>query len=76
MESLTQCLGAPSTVHDRFQQWVKAGVFQHLWESGLLQLHVERKLNWEFQSLDGCSTKAPLGGEAVGANPTDRQKAG
>ena len=75
-KALPQCLGAASTVHDRFEQWVKAGVFQHLWESGLLQLHVERKLNWEFQSLDGCSTKAPLGGEAVGANPTDRAKGG
>lgn len=75
-KALPRCLGAASTVHDRFQQWVKAGVFYRLWESGLLQLHVEDALNWEFQSIDGCQTKAPLGGEAVGANPTDRAKGG
>lgn len=75
-KALPHSLGAASTVHDRFQQWVKAGVFGRLWESGLLQLHVEGGLDWEFQSLDGCQPKAPLGGEAVGANPTDRAKGG
>ena len=33
-------------------------------------------LDFEWQSLDGCLTKAPLGGEATGANPTDRGKRG
>jgi putative transposase len=75
-KALPRCLGAASTVHDRFQQWVEAGVFYRLWESGLMQLHVEDALNWEFQSIDGCQTKAPLGGEAVGPNPTDRAKGG
>ena len=42
----------------------------------MLQLHIEDKLDWEYQSLDGCQTKAPLGGEVVGANPTDRGKGG
>jgi putative transposase len=75
-KALTRSLGAASTVHDRFQQWVKAGVFGRLWESGLIELHVEGLLDREFQSIDGCQTKAPLGGEAVGANPTDRAKSG
>ena len=74
--ALRRSLGAASTVHDRFQQWVKAGVFYRLWESGLLQLHVEGVPDWQFQSIDGCQTKAPLGGEAAGANPTDRAKGG
>lgn len=51
-------------------------MFRQLWESGLMQLHVEDKLDWEYQFIDGCQTKAPLGGEATGANPTDRAKAG
>ena len=63
-------------MHDRFQQWVAAGVLRRLWESGLLQLHIEDKLDWQYQSIDGCQTKAPLGGEVVGANPTDRGKGG
>ncbi len=41
-----------------------------------MQLHVEDALDWEFQCMDGCQTKAPLAGEAVGANPTDRAKGG
>ncbi len=75
-KALPRCLGAASTVHDRFQLWRKAGVFRLLWELGILQLQVEGGLDWEFQSLDGCQTKAPLGGETTGANPTDRGKEG
>jgi putative transposase len=75
-KALPACLGAASTVHDRFQYWVQHGVWQRLWESGLMQLHVEDALDWEYQCIDGCQTKAPLGGEAVGANPTDRAKGG
>src|SRR5215207_8945595 len=58
-KALPRSLGAASTVHDRFQQWVKAGVFYRLWQSGLIQLDVEGALDWEFQSIDGCQTKAP-----------------
>lgn len=75
-KALPRCLGAPSTVHDRFQQWEKAGVFRRLWESGIVQLHTEGILDWSFQSIDGAMTKAPLGQDATGANPTDRGKKG
>ena len=75
-KALPRCLGAASTAHDRFRQWVRAGVFEQLWQLGLLELHLEGRLNWEFQALDGCQTKAPLGGEATGKNPTDRGKLG
>lgn len=33
-------------------------------------------LNWEWQAMDGAMTKAPLGGEKTGRNPTDRGKSG
>lgn len=29
-KALPRCLGAASTVHDRFQSWVEAGVFEEL----------------------------------------------
>ena len=74
--ALPRCLGASSPVHDRHQQWVEAGVFERLWEHGLLQLNVEGQLDWSFESIDGCSTKAPPGGEQTGPNPTDRGKSG
>src|SRR4029077_3243756 len=55
-----------STAHDRFQEWGKAGVFETTWEAGLLAYHEWRGLDWSWQSMDGCLTKAPLGGEKDG----------
>jgi len=55
-----------STAHDRFQEWVAAGVFQEMWERGLLAYDDWKGLDWAWLSLDGCMTKAPLGGEKDG----------
>jgi transposase len=51
-----------STAHDRFQRWVKAGVFLKFWEAGLLEYDFFEGIDWRWLSLDGCMTKAPLGG--------------
>lgn len=73
-KAIPRCLGAASTVHDRFQEWTLAGVFAELWATGLVEFDASVGLDWTWQSLDGCMTKAPLGGEATGPNPTDRGK--
>jgi len=65
-----------STAHDRFQEWVAAGVFLEMWESGLLAWDEFKGIDWSWLSMDGCITKAPLGGEKTGKNPTDRAKGG
>lgn len=75
-KALPRSLGAPSTVHDRFQQWRASGVFERLWATGLIEFDASVGLEMTWQSLDGCMTKAPLGGEHTGANPTDRAKRG
>ena len=62
-KALPPILGASSTVHDRFQEWVKAEVFHQIWAKGLLKCDELKKLDWEWQSMDGAMTKAPLGGE-------------
>lgn len=62
-KALPRCLGAASTVHDRFQEWERAGVFQALWRAGLLEYDDKVGLDWEWQSMDGGMTKAPLGGK-------------
>ena len=62
-KAIPRCLGAPSTVHDRFQEWRKAGVFQRLWKMGLMEYDAEKRLDWKWQSMDGAITKAPLGGK-------------
>jgi putative transposase len=75
---LTRCYGAPSTVHDRFQEWREDGLFERMWQAGLLYYDTEKGLEWEWewQSIDGAMTKAPLVGAGTGAIPTDRDKKG
>lgn len=65
-----------STAHDRFQQWVQAGIFLKLWQAGLEQVEELRGIDWDWLCMDGAMTKAPLGGEKTGPNPTDRGKSG
>jgi len=54
--------GAPSTVQDRYQFWRQAGVFERLWQAGLLEYDALQGIDWEWQAMDGAMTKAPLGG--------------
>jgi putative transposase len=74
--ALPRCYGAATTAHDRFQEWAHAGVFEELWRHALLEYDETVGLRWTWQSMDGAMTKAPLGGEATGPNPTDRAKRG
>ena len=74
--ALPRSLGASSTVHDRFQEWRKAGIFKHMWIDGLLEYNKKIGIEWEWQAMDGVITKSPLGGKNTGPNPTDRSKSG
>ena len=67
-------LCAHSTAHGRFQAWVEAGVFLKLWQAGVEQFDELCGIGWDWLSMDGAMTKAPLGGEKTGPNPTDRGK--
>ena len=59
-----------------FQEWTSAGVFVTLWAQGLQEYDELKGLDWEWSAMDGAMTKAPLGGERTGKNPTDRGKLG
>ena len=78
--ALPREMGASSTVHDRYQEWERAGFFEELWRVGLAEYDDLEGIEWEWQALDGAMTKAPLGrgasAEATGNNPTDRAKMG
>lgn len=69
-------LAPGSTAHQYFQEWVEDGVFDGLWQVALTEYDELVGLDWTWQSVDGAMTKAPLGGEATGKNPTDRGKLG
>jgi transposase len=66
-KAIPRSLGAGSTVHDRFQEWGKAGLFYRIWQEGLAFYDEEIGLDWGWQAMDGAMTKAPLGGKRYGS---------
>ena len=68
--------GSGKTAHRYFQRWTRAGVFRRMWQTGLAEYDELKGLAWKWQAADGAMTKAPLGGEKTGPNPTDRSKRG
>ena len=67
---------APTTVHGRFRQWVEAGHFVAICKLILEGYDDALGIDWKWLSMDGCITKAPLGGEETGKSPVDRGKLG
>jgi transposase len=72
-KALPRSLGAARTVHDRFQAWREAQVFERLWQAGLLTYESRKGLAWAWQAMDGALTQAPLGGEK-GRQEPDRAR--
>lgn len=66
-----------SVVHERFQRWRRAGVFEKLTKRMAEYYARERGgVGWRWQAMDSKHSAAPLGGEKTGKNPTDRGKLG
>jgi transposase len=61
--------GSGSSLHRYFQRWQKRGLFLKLWQAALHEYDEEIGIDWEWQSLDGSMTKAPLGGKKDGEKP-------
>ena len=51
--------GSGSTCHRRFQQWSSSKVFQKLWTRLLKEYDRVVGIQWNWQSLDSVSVKAP-----------------
>jgi transposase len=64
--------GAKSTVHDRFQEWIRHGVFARAW-AVLLEAYDDLVgIDWTWQAADGCIVKAPLGKRGLTARRKPR----
>lgn len=74
LEATKFCPG--STAHDCFQEWVEAGVFFEFCKQGLLDYDCLEGIDWSWLSMDGCMTKAPLGGERRAKTPPIERKKG
>jgi transposase len=70
----TGICSSSSSARRRFREWEQAGVFHGIWGQGLLDYDEQVGIDWAWLSCDGATGKAPLGGEATGPNPTERER--
>src|SRR3974390_1400544 len=68
--------GSGSAIHAYFQEWVQRGVFAQLWRLALKEYDTLQGIDWQWQSLDGAMTKAPLGGEKNREKPDGSRQIG
>ena len=65
-----------TTVRDRRDEWIAAGLLDELLEEALDGYDKMIGLDLSEVALDGSLHKSPAGGEGTGKNPTDRGKLG
>lgn len=61
-----------STVHDRFQKWVKAGVFHRLLEAGLLDDGATKGIDWSWLTLGEGQPQPQSSGRKRGRGKSTR----
>jgi transposase len=62
-KAMPRQFGSGRAIHAYFQEWAHNGLFEKLWQLALEEYDDLVGIDWEWQSLDGAMTKAPLGGE-------------
>ena len=45
-QDIPRSMGDKSTIHDRFQEWRRAGLFQRMWQAGLITYNELRAFIW------------------------------
>jgi transposase len=65
-----------STLRRRRDEWIELGVMEHLRQIALESYDRLIGLELSEVAVDGCTTKAPCGGEKAGRSPVDRGKGG
>ena len=74
--SIADCTCGATTIRDRRDEWIKAGIFGELKQIARESYDRIVGLILEEIIVDGCITKAPGGGECAGRSPVDRGKQG
>jgi transposase len=74
--SIADCTCGATTIRDRRDEWIKAGIFAEL--NTIARQSYDRIIGLILADLaiDGCITKAPGGGQCAGRSPVDRGKLG
>jgi transposase len=74
--SIADCTCGATTIRDRRDEWIKAGIFADL--KTIARESYDRIVGLALRDIavDGCITKAPGGGQCAGPSPVDRRKQG
>jgi transposase len=75
-EAIADTTCSATTIRNRRDEWIKAGLFTALKQIALDAYDRIVGLILDQIAVDGCITKAPGGGECVGPSPVDRRKQG
>ena len=75
-ERLNGNVVSDTTMRQRRDEWIAAGVFEALEEEALRAFDKIIGLDLSEVAVDGSLHKSPCGGEGTGKNPTDRGKLG
>jgi transposase len=65
-----------TTLRRRRDEWITAGMVEQLRQAVLGAYDRMLGLELEHLAVDGCTTKAPCGGQTAGPSPVDRRKQG
>jgi transposase len=65
-----------SVLHERLQRWQRMGIFQKIMQIMAKFYAKQRRIRWQWQSIDSKACPAPLGGSDTGKSPVDRSKRG
>jgi len=75
-ESIDDCTCGATTIRERRDEWIRAGIFADLKKIARESYDRMAGLVLEELAVDGCIAKAPGGGECAGPSPVDRRKLG
>ena len=75
-ESIADCTCSATTIRERRDEWIRAGIFAALKQIALAAYDRIVGLLLHDLAVDGCITKAPGGGDCAGPSPVDRRKLG
>lgn len=75
-ESIADCACGATTIRERRSEWIRLGIFAQLKAIALDSYERIVGLVLENLAVDGCTAKAPGGGQVAGRSPVDRGKLG
>lgn len=58
--ALPRDMGASSTVHSRFLEWLRAGLFKAIHDAGLTENEDLSGINWDWQRTTAITTHVPF----------------